>query len=245
MRHAAIALGLLVTLLSIAPQTVLAQRSQTAATNVAPSREWPARITRSDEDVARDWGLRPEEWSRYRELMQGPLGLSSPNLDPLTALGIEARSDEERRRFAELQVQIEARRVEKLLAYQRSYDAAWQRLAPGMQRVNLPGAGAAAPGMGQASARTAVFIKETCLGCDETVQRLQAEGATFDIYVVGSRGDDARIREWARRTRIDPTKVRSGHVTLNHDAGRWLSLGVQGDLPAVVRQVGGQWQRQR
>ena len=75
--------------------------------------------------------------------------------------------------------------------------------------------------------------------------RLQAEGANFDIYVVGSRGDDARIREWARRTRIDPAKVRNGHITLNHDAGRWLSLGVQGDLPAVVRQVGGQWQRQR
>ena len=49
--------------------------------------------------------------------MEGPLGIHSPNLDPLSALGIEARSDEERRRYAELQVQIEARRVEKLLAY--------------------------------------------------------------------------------------------------------------------------------
>ena len=67
---------------------------------------------------------------RYRELMEGPLGIHSPNLDPLTALGIEARSDEERRRYAELQVQVEARRVEKLLAYQRAYDDAWQRLHP-------------------------------------------------------------------------------------------------------------------
>lgn len=245
MNHAAIALGLLAALPFIAPQTVLAQQPQTVATNVAPSRERSAPIARSDEDAARDWGLRPDEWSRYREVMQGPLGLSSPNLDPLTALGIEARSDEERRRYAELQVRIEARRIEKLLAYQRAYDAAWQRLAPGMQRVNLPGAGAAAPGMTQASARTAVFVKDACTRCDETVQRLQADGATFDIYVVGSRGDDARIREWARRTRIDPAKVRSGHITLNHDAGRWLSLGVQGDLPAVVRQVGDQWQRQQ
>ena len=220
------------------------------AAPVANSRVTPSLVQNStdaglDERLARDWGLRPEEWARYRQLMQGPLGIYSPNLDPLTALGIEARSDEERRRFAELQVQIEARRVEKLLAYQRAYDAAWQRLAPGMQRVNLPGAGAAAPGMAQAGARTAVFVKDACTSCDETVQRLQAEGANFDIYVVGSRGDDARIREWARRTRIDPAKVRNGHITLNHDAGRWLSLGVQGDLPAVVRQVGGQWQRQR
>ena len=74
-----------------------------------------------------DWGLQPQD-GRYRELMDGPLGIYSPNLDPLSALGIEARTDEERRRYAELQVQIEARRVEKLLAYQRAYDEAWQRL---------------------------------------------------------------------------------------------------------------------
>ena len=51
-----------------------------------------------DERQARDWGLRSEEWARYRQLMQGPLGVYSPQLDPLTALGIEARSEEERRR---------------------------------------------------------------------------------------------------------------------------------------------------
>ncbi|HBP2247020.1 TPA: TIGR03759 family integrating conjugative element protein, partial [Pseudomonas aeruginosa] len=26
--------------------------------------------------------------------------------------------------------------------------------------------------------------------------------------------------------------------------GRWLSLGLPGDLPAAVREVNGQWQRQ-
>ncbi|MGV8691898.1 TIGR03759 family integrating conjugative element protein, partial [Pseudomonas aeruginosa] len=74
-----------------------------------------------DERQAREWGLRSEEWARYRQLMQGPLGVYSPQLDPLTALGIEARSDEERRRYAELQVQAEAQRVGKTLAYQRAY----------------------------------------------------------------------------------------------------------------------------
>src|SRR3546814_20575381 len=80
-----------------------------------------------DERFARDWGLGTEEWTRYVELMDGPLGIYSPNLDPLSALGVEARSDEERRRYAELQVQAEARRVEKLLAYKRAYDDAWRR----------------------------------------------------------------------------------------------------------------------
>ncbi|MCY1368986.1 integrating conjugative element protein [compost metagenome] len=186
-----------------------------------------------------------DEWTRYRELMRGPLGLYSPNLDPLTALGIEARSAEEQRRYAELQVQAEARRVEKLLAYQRAYDAAWQRLNPGMPRVVLPDAGAAfSPTVPATSERRAVFVKDACSACDHAVQRLQAAGVGFDLYLVDSHNDDARIRRWARRIGIDPAKVSNRTITLNHDAGRWLLLGLPGDLPAVLRKVNGRWQRQ-
>jgi integrating conjugative element protein (TIGR03759 family) len=223
----------------------LAQGAETHTADNTPSREQPMAIERTDEQHARSWGLSTEEWARYRALMQGPLGIYSPNLDPLTALGIEARSEQERQRYAELQVQAEAHRVEKLLAYQRAYDDAWQRLHANMPRVILPDAGPAfSPVTPAANERIAVFVKDACAACDQTTLRLQAAGMEFDIYVVDSRADDARIRAWAQRIGIDPAKVRSGQVTLNHDSGRWLSLGLQGDLPAVVRQVGGQWQRQ-
>lgn len=196
-----------------------------------------------DERHARDWGLRAEEWARYRQLMQGPLGVYSPNLDPLTALGIEARSDQERNHYAELQVQAEARRVERTLTYQRAYDAAWQRLFPGQARVKLPGT--PAPNTGnQGSGRLAVFIKADCTPCAQRVQQLQSAGTAFDLYMVGSRGDDTRLRQWATQAGIDPVRVRARTVTLNHDGGRWLSLGLPGELPAVVREVNGQWQRQ-
>ncbi|WP_457774990.1 hypothetical protein [Shewanella xiamenensis] len=87
-----------------------AQQPATQSTPAQSSRVTPSQIDQArDERLARDWGLRGDEWGRYRELMEGPLGIHSPNLDPLTALGIEARSDEERRRYAELQVQVEVR----------------------------------------------------------------------------------------------------------------------------------------
>lgn len=223
----------------------LAQGTETLTADNMPSHEQPMATERTDEQHARDWGLGTEEWARYWALMQGPLGIYSPNLDPLTALGIEARSDQERHRYAELQVQAEAHRVEKLLAYQRAYDDAWQRLHYDMPRVILPDAGAAfSPVVPAANGRIAVFVKDACPACDQSTLRLQAAGMEFDIYVVDSRADDARIRAWAQRIGIDPAKVRSGQITLNHDSGRWLSLGLPGDLPAVVRQVGGQWQRQ-
>lgn len=196
-----------------------------------------------DERHAKEWGLRLDEWARYRQLMQGPIGIYSPDLDPLTALGIEARSDEERNHFAELQVQAESRRVGKTLAYQRAYDAAWKRLHPGQQRVNLPGARTPDAG-NKGSGRLAVFVKADCPPCEQRVRELQAAGTAFDLYMVGSRQDDARIRQWAAKAGIDPARVRARTITINHDAGRWLSLGMSGELPAVVREVNGQWQRQ-
>jgi integrating conjugative element protein (TIGR03759 family) len=196
-----------------------------------------------DERQARDWGLRPEEWTRYRQLMQGPLGVYSPGLDPLTALGIEARNDQERTHFAELQARAEARRAEQTLEYQRAYDAAWQRLFPGEQPMSQPAEHASRAG-NRGSGRLAVFVKADCAACEQRVRQLQATGTAFDVYLVGSRLDDARIRQWAAHVGIEPARVRAHTITLNHDSGRWLSIGMQGDLPAVVREVDGQWVRQ-
>ncbi|MEE5091725.1 TIGR03759 family integrating conjugative element protein [Xanthomonas euvesicatoria] len=234
-------------LATVSNAQALAQAPNSDASRIRQSQSQPLNNARDDERQAREWNLRAEDWSRYRALMQGPLGTYSPNLDPLTALGIEARSEEERRRYAELQVQAEALRVEKTLTYQRAYDAAWQRLHPAQQRVDLQSTkgpakanipNTAAPG------RIAIFVKDGCAACDQRALQLQSAGTGFDIYVVGSRGDDDRIRRWATRAGIDPARVRARTITLNHDGGRWLSLGLPGDLPAVVREVGGQWQRQ-
>ncbi|MBS0417979.1 MAG: TIGR03759 family integrating conjugative element protein [Proteobacteria bacterium] len=211
---------------------------------------------------ARDWGLTREEWVRYKQLMRGPLGIYSPTLDPLTALGTEARTDSERRHIAEVQVRMEAQRVEKLLAYQRAYDAAWKRiypalppfLEPAQRPPNTPLSAAfqtgatpmpgASPMPRAAPARLAVFVKEDCPVCDQRVKDLEGSGQAFDLYMIGTRGDDARIRAWATRLKIDPAKVRAGIITLNHDGGRWFSIGLPGSVPAVLHSVNGQWLRE-
>lgn len=238
-----IRLVLILAIASIASTTAVAQNAATTDSRIVQSRDRAVIDADLDERLARDWGLQAEEFARYRQLMQGPLGVYSPNLDPLTALGIEARTDEERRRYAELQVQAEARRVEKTLAYQRAYDAAWKRLHPALQPVLLTDAGSSLSTPG-ARGRLAVFVKDDCPACEHRVRQLQTAGTAFDLYMVGSRQDDARIRRWAGKAGIDPAKVRARTITLNHDAGRWLSIGLQGELPVAVREVNGQWQRQ-
>jgi len=219
-------------------------------------------VERDMQAQAKAWGLQPEEWTRYQNLMNGPLGIYSPGLDPLTALGIEARNDEERRRYAERQVQAESLRVAKELAYQQAYDEAFRRLYPDLMPVvglaGLDGGKSGSTGTayvqqsgggdGQSDGRLAVFVKENCPACDERVVALQKANQSFDIYVVGSDADDAVVRRWATRAGIDADKVRARIITLNHDDGRWRLTGVGGKLPAVVREVNGEsgrlWRRE-
>ncbi|MGP0013660.1 TIGR03759 family integrating conjugative element protein [Pseudomonas sp.] len=198
-----------------------------------------------EQALATEWGLKPEEWQRYRRLMQGPLGVYSPNLDPLTALGIEARDPQEQQRYAEQQVQAEFARVQKLLTYQNAYNDAYQRLYPGQLPVNLIGT-ESTPQVSpvSSSVRLAVFVSTHCKGCPERVRQLQQTAQGFDLYLVDSRGKDDRLRAWAKRAGIEPQKVLNRDITLNHDTGHWARLGDNGAFPAVMRQVFGQWHRQ-
>lgn len=193
---------------------------------------------------AQEWGLQAEEWQRYLELMDGQLGIYSPGLDPLTTLGISARNEEERRYYAEKQVMAEMRRVERELAYQRAYDDAFKRMFPNLLPLDLGGEARAASVMPANNNRQAVFISDHCVPCNLLVQKLQTTNVAFDIYMIDSNNDDTIIRRWATRAGIDPQKVISRVITLNHDAGRWQSLGVKGGVPAVLVEVNGKWQRQ-
>lgn len=200
-------------------------------------------IKQSSLESAARWGLDETEWARFKDLMEGPLGLQSPHLDPLSALGIEARDDAERTRYAELQVQMETARVTKLLAYQNAYDQAYKRLYPDVLPVNLIGTAAQVSPV-TANDRAAVFVTLDCKACDELIKRMQGTHQPFDIYLIDSHGNDDRIRTWARKSAIDPAKVRSRQITLNHDQGRWVRLDGQGDFPTVMRQHNGKWVRQ-
>ncbi len=188
---------------------------------------------------AKAWGLTDDEWAKFERLQAGPRHYWSPQLDPLTTLGVEADSDQERQRYAELQVRLEAKRAERELAYQKAYTAAWARLFPGM----LPVQGMTDDPAATPAGRFALFVEEHCTACATNTQQWLRGGARLDVYLVGSQGDDGRLRQWARDAGITPAQVSSGHVTLNHDRGRWFSLGASRPLPARFQQVDGKWQR--
>ena len=200
-----------------------------------------APLGRAHSEQAASWGLTVQEWTRFEQIQAGPRGFWSPNLDPLTALGVEAETDQERQRYAELQVALEAKRAERELAYQNAYTAAWAKLFPGL--LPIQGMASPSPTSSAAAPRQALFVEDHCPACTAEAQRLQSSDTAFDIYLVGSQGQDERVRSWARQAGIDPVKVQRRQITLNHDRGRWFSLGAPGPLPATFQEVNGQWQR--
>ena len=200
-----------------------------------------APLGRSQSELAASWGLSEQEWTRFEQIQAGPRGFWSPNLDPLTALGVEAQTDQERQRYAELQVALEAKRAERELAYQNAYTAAWAKLFPGL--LPIQGMASPSPASSAVVPRQALFVEDHCSACTAEAQRLQSSDMAFDIYLVGSQGLDERVRSWARQADVDPAKVQRRQITLNHDRGRWFSLGAPGPLPATFQEVNGQWQR--
>jgi len=184
------------------------------------------------------WGLSDKEWQQYQQVLKGPRALQSPGIDPLMALGLEAKSASERRHFAEMWVKEEYDRVEKELAFQREVDAAWKRLYPGALPVNMGNASGIAH---DTQGRLTLFVKRNCVQCDARLSAVLADKRPVDIYLVDSSGSDDIIRQWALAHHIPVDKVRSRQITLNHDNGNWLKYG-QGRMPVVLQQGGAGWQ---
>lgn len=182
---------------------------------------------------AEQWGLTHEEWSRFEAHKLSERGIWSPSLDPLTLLGVEATSDAERQRYAELLVEKEYQRIEKELAFQRAYDAAWKRRFPDLMPVSTKETV-------KKDTRLAVFVRENCLACDMQLKTLLKGGNPLDIWLVGSADDDTRLKRWAQTQGIDPERVKKREITLNHDGGRWLHYG-QGRMPTVLEKQGDTW----
>ena len=183
-------------------------------------------------NVARPaWNLAAGDWSRYESLMLGRRGAWTPDADPLLVLGAHARTDAERRRFAEAFVLAEHERVEGELAFERAVQAAWVRLFPGQLRIAAP---AASPALVPAE-RYALVVDRDCTDCARALRGYLKGATPVDVYVRGA-ADDEDLRAWASAYGVEPARVLGGQVTVNHG-----DASVPGEAPAAWVRRGGRW----
>jgi integrating conjugative element protein (TIGR03759 family) len=185
------------------------------------------------------WGISEEDLLRYEDLMDGPRGIQSPGLDPLSTLGIEARTQEKRQQYADKWVKTEFERTEKELRFQREISAAWKRLYSNVQPVRI---GKDTTQQSSSTTRVALFVKgQNCRQCDSRVTLLMSGKRPVDIYLVDSHGNDSVLREWAQKHEIPVKRMRDRHVTLNHDRGLWQRYG-KGIMPVALQHGGSGWE---
>lgn len=110
-----------------------AVRTIAGGTQHAPTLFEP--ITR---ELAKTWGLTVDEIARYQALMRGYRGaVSVSNISPVEVLGIHARDDAERRRYAELLARIMVEDAQRVLAFERERIAAMDRLYPNLKVMDV------------------------------------------------------------------------------------------------------------
>lgn len=189
------------------------------------------------------WELSDSEWHRYRHLMDGIRGSISPaTLSPIEVLGIHARDDGERQRYAERWARMMRDDAERILAFQHTYDQVWQRLFSSERLIDparLPKDEAGDIEL-QPNDRVLFFTRPDCASCDVLLRRLLKRIDTvagIDVYLLGlSPNDDKAVRDWAEQQAIEPRWVRSRRITLNHDGGALSELSQgKGDVPYLLR----------
>jgi len=203
-------------------------------------------LSPTERTKAHAWNLSETQWRRYRQLMQGIRGSISPaTLSPIEVLGIHARSDDERRQYAEQWVRLMREDVDRILEFQHAYDEAGKRLYPDEALIDperLPGR-SLNPGLLRPRDRVLLFLRNDCPTCDRLLRKLLGHIdriAGIDIYLTDlATGDDEAVRHWASSHQIQPEWVRSRRVTLNHDAGALEKLTQgQGEPPYLLRRRG-------
>lgn len=113
-----------------------AEASSTASTSSASRTQ----ADTTDLQVQQIWGLTAEEMRRARVLALGPRGsFSVDKLSPLEILGIHARTDAERRQYAERLARIFHEDVARSIAWEREMAAAMARLYPNEPMVSYEG----------------------------------------------------------------------------------------------------------
>lgn len=181
--------------------------------------------------------LSVDEIKRYNETMDSPAGFFYKRGDAniYYVLSAEAKTDQERMKYARLWVSAEAKYAEKLgLAINAYSKAAIERFGKNptiwdlsayenLVTNNAPLSSTVAP----AEKRAKFYVNtKDCPSCNATFSEVMGQLASgsisgVDIYFVDSSGDRDAIFLWAASMKIPQEKVKSKKITLNFDDGKY------------------------
>ena len=222
---------------------------QTSSTQLKDRQLETLDIHSTDVNTTNPWNLTQRELERVKQLNEGiRQHLSVDNISPLEVLGIHARSDEERKRYAVQWAKQVLADTQRVLAFQRAYDEAIRELTQGQPLIDLAELppNQEEPVAVLASDRLALFVKTGCPHCEQLLKQVLPsilKVAGLDIYFYGLTEKNGQLmRRWAQVNQIPPQAVAAGRITLNVEDGLLHQIHPRADsLPVLLKRTGEQF----
>jgi len=203
-------------------------------------------VNETDDAKRLQWHLTKTEWQRYKQLMQGIRGSISPkNISPIEVLGVHARNEKERQRYAEIWAKMRHDDAARILAFQYAYDRAFKKLYPNEMMIDVSKLKRPKSAMAGFNRILAFINIKNCPACERTIQTLvnrpDLNDKQLDIYFVDlgkvNQKNNRRIRKWAERLAIDRSRLKTGRITLNYNQGNLYKITrkLTNNLPMVFR----------
>ena len=176
------------------------------------------------------WNISTDDWIRYEQIMQGEGLYLWKDLDPITVLGLNARSASERKRYAEKLAKLEFANAQKVILLDRAYNKAFHELYGKLpvvdpSKLNIGRAKASLLSVPKASVKTEfgdryiAFVNTQCNSCNRMVEQVLGSlqlGVSLDIHF--KKDSRQAITQWANKQGISAESVEVGTVTLNPDS---------------------------
>jgi len=206
-----------------------------AATNIEQTDLGASKTLIQNQDHSAQWAVTTEDWHRYQEIMSVKGQYLYKDLDPVTVLGLNARTDKERDRYAEILAKQEFSNTRALVLLDQAYNRAFARLyghVPFIDPLKVNQAKALLNPVsskqvrGNPGDRYIVFARTDCSACDREVSSLLGQmmmGVSIDIHFDA----DSRkaITNWASRMKISSDAVQNGKITLNPNSELYARFG--------------------
>lgn len=203
-------------------------KSSLANTNVINEHLVYSKIESTDyASEAKQWGLTEADYRKYLdEMKEGMNARWWHDIDPPQVLGMNAKSDAERMKYARIDVQLDRERAVKEIAFQHAYNKAFRELYPEAKPISE------SKNDGQkmswkAYDRIYLFVKVgSARGgyiASELVKEIKnISGVKVNIYFLDG-ASNKEIRNWAIKNQLPRNLTENGEITLNHNVRSGVS----------------------
>lgn len=219
--------------------------------------------TQEDALKSESWGMTQTEWLEYKQLMSNSVNASyysnKPELTPLMVMGINAKTANERTRYARLSVEMEQERLRKEVLFDEAVNAHIKSLIPNhpvwmsdkerrswakqnaSAGVDSGNAAGQASGVLSSVADTRTVAYVDAQNCNSKCQRFISDLATkstklnrLDLFVIGAQNDKALLA-FASKVGVSSASLNAAKATVNYDQGYYARLKPAPGLPVAYR----------